>query len=193
MSGNNSTDRHKRTLKVGKKEGRLGRGLGIWRTPWWVPWVLFLFFIYPYLELGEPCNPELPREIRWKEGRMKEEREIRMREGRRDEEKKEMPVLSGQRTGKGKPSWDLALGQSAHNHIASRVHWINTFPHLPPASSGSLKLPTAVSSVESRQVNLFPAPKSLVAVSCPVPSSNVSKPERSASTHMLNWNKVTAC
>lgn len=53
---------------------------------------------------------------------MKEEREIGMKEGGRDEEKKEMPVLSGQRTGKGKPSWDLALAQCAHNSIASRVH-----------------------------------------------------------------------
>ena len=53
---------------------------------------------------------------------MKEEREIRMKEGTRDEEKKEMPVLSGQRTGKGKPSWDLAVAQSAHSNIASRVH-----------------------------------------------------------------------
>ena len=58
-------------------------------------------------------------------------------------------------------------------------------PHLTPASSGRLKLPT-VSSVESGQVNLFPAPKSLVAVSYPVPSRNISKPQRSARTHMLN-------
>lgn len=50
------------------------------------------------------------------------EREIGMKEGGGGEEKKEMPVLSGQRTGKGKPTWDLALAHSAHNSIASRVH-----------------------------------------------------------------------
>lgn len=74
--------------------------------------------------------------------------------------------------GKGKkPSWDLAVAQSAHPSTASRAPEPASSLSVTPASSGGYKMRCSEHMAEPGQANLPPAPKPLGAASCCAPTA----------------------